>query len=211
MAKMCMHLGGTAPAWAKLIAPWAEYVARTLWAGATSGRTRNSILPTRLTQQRRTEAKGRVWMAAAEPPKADHFCRGCGKAIENRSDSCAQCSVSSSTERLIDVAQAGRVAGHVPEALAKEGKTQRRRALARSFWSPDQQPAWLNEKSYSEKIQPLLASIPASAIARQISVSRWYAGRIREGYRPHPRHWEALAKLVSVSSAEMRCKQSVQS
>jgi hypothetical protein len=26
-----------------------------------------------------------------------------------------------------------------------------------------------------------------------------YAGRIREGYRPHPRHWEALAKLVGVS------------
>jgi hypothetical protein len=36
---------------------------------------------------------------------------------------------------------------------------------------------------------------PAPAIARQISVSRWYAGRIREGYRPHPRHWQALAQL----------------
>jgi hypothetical protein len=25
------------------------------------------------------------------------------------------------------------------------------------------------------------------------------AGRIRQGYCPHPRHWQALAKLVSVS------------
>jgi hypothetical protein len=24
-------------------------------------------------------------------------------------------------------------------------------------------------------------------------------GRIREGYRPHPRHWQALAKLVGAS------------
>jgi CRISPR-associated endonuclease Cas1 len=63
MSQMCTHLGGTAPAWGKLIAPWAEYVARTLWAGATSGRTRNSVLPTRLTQQRRTEAKGKIWTA----------------------------------------------------------------------------------------------------------------------------------------------------
>jgi hypothetical protein len=49
---------------------------------------------------------------------------------------------------------------------------------------------------FSQKIQPLLASMSASAIARQISVSRWYVGRIREGYRPHPRHWEALARLA---------------
>ena len=53
--------------------------------------------------------------------------------------------------------------------------------------------------SCSEKIQPLLVSLSASAIARHISVSRWYAGRIREGYRPHPRHWKALAELVGVS------------
>jgi hypothetical protein len=24
-------------------------------------------------------------------------------------------------------------------------------------------------------------------------------GRIRQGYRPHPRHWKALAELVNVS------------
>ena len=30
-------------------------------------------------------------------------------------------------------------------------------------------------------------------------MSRWYGSRIRQGYRPHPRHWEGLAKLASVS------------
>jgi hypothetical protein len=29
-------------------------------------------------------------------------------------------------------------------------------------------------------------------------VSRWYAGRIREGYRPHPRHWQKLAELAGI-------------
>jgi hypothetical protein len=54
---------------------------------------------------------------------------------------------------------------------------------------------------YSEKIQPLLAQASSSAIAKQIGVSRWYAGRIRQGYRPHPRHWQALAELVHVSNS----------
>jgi hypothetical protein len=40
----------------------------------------------------------------------------------------------------------------------------------------------------------------SSAIASQIGVSRWYAGRIRQGYVPHPRHWQALATLVDVRS-----------
>jgi hypothetical protein len=31
-------------------------------------------------------------------------------------------------------------------------------------------------------------------------VSRWYASKIRQGYRPHPRHWRALADLSGVAS-----------
>ncbi len=61
------------------------------------------------------------------------------------------------------------------------------------------QPTWLTEQVFSEKLQPVLATASATAIAKQIGVSRWYAGRIREGYRPHPRHWQALAELVGLS------------
>src|SRR6266567_1875759 len=53
MSQICTKLSGTVSVWGKLVAPWAEYVARTLWAGARSRRTRLSVLPTRLTQQRR--------------------------------------------------------------------------------------------------------------------------------------------------------------
>ncbi|MFZ2002575.1 MAG: CRISPR-associated endonuclease Cas1 [Candidatus Sulfotelmatobacter sp.] len=199
MAPMCTKLSATAPAWRKLVAPWAEYVVRTLWAGTKSGRARNSVPPTRLTQQRRTEAKGKIWIAAVEPPKADHLCRGCGKTITNGRIHCAKCAVSASTVRLIDAARSGRVAGHTPEALAKEAQTQRQHAQARSAWTPASQPAWLTVQVYLQKIQPSLARMSSSAIASRMGVSRWYAGRIRQGYRPHPRHWEALAELVGVS------------
>jgi hypothetical protein len=64
---------------------------------------------------------------------------------------------------------------------------------------PSSQPAWLTVEFYAEKIQPRLAEISAGAIASLIGVSRWYAGRIRQGYCPHPRHWQSLADLVGVS------------
>jgi hypothetical protein len=66
-------------------------------------------------------------------------------------------------------------------------------------WDASTQPAWLTAEVYRDKVQPLLAAMSGSAIASRIGVSRWYAGRIREGYRPHPRHWQVLAELVGVS------------
>ena len=84
MSPMCTKFSGTVSVWGKLVAPWAEYVARTLWAGGKSRRTGNSVPPTRLTQQRRTEAKGKVWISKVEPPKTDHLCRGCGKTIRTK-------------------------------------------------------------------------------------------------------------------------------
>lgn len=64
--------------------------------------------------------------------------------------------------------------------------------------SPSTRPAWLTAKLFSHKIQPLLAGVPTSVIRSRIGVSRWYASRIRQGYRPHPRHWEALARLAGI-------------
>jgi hypothetical protein len=68
-------------------------------------------------------------------------------------------------------------------------------------WALSSKPAWPTARIYAEKIQPLLAGLPNSAIVSQIGVSRWYAGRIRRGYCPHPRHWQALAGLAGISGA----------
>ena len=97
----------------------------------------------------------------------------------------------------------GRIAGHSPEALAREAATHRKHAEARRQWKPASQPAWLSEQFFAEKIQPALANASATAIAKLMGVSRWYAGRIREGHRPHVRHWLALAELVGVSESSV--------
>lgn len=198
MSPMCTKLSRTASVWGKLVAPWAEYVARTLWDGTKSGRARNSAPPTRLTQQRRIEAKGKNWTSTVEPPKTDHLCRGCGKPITNGRTNCADCAIGAAKERLVSAAHLGRVAARSPEARAKHVASRRRHAEESSAWDQSRQPAWLTGEVFAQQIRPLLADIPTSAIRSRIGVSRWYAGKIRRGYQPHPRHWEALAQLAGI-------------
>jgi hypothetical protein len=119
------------------------------------------------------------------------------KRFKANSVHCKKCDLQIATRRLVEVARVGRIAGHTPAAIAKEAETQRHHAQARSAWRSTSLPAWLTEQAYGENIQPLLTRTSSSAIAKHIGVSRWYAGRIREGHRPHPRHWQALAQLVS--------------
>ena len=194
MLKYCSRVS----VWAKLVAPWAEYVAHTLWT--TASRAGRASIATRLTQQHRREAKGGLPTATVTIPKPDRVCRGCGKIIKAGRRDCGKCAIDSATKRLAEAARIGRVAGHTPEALAKEAESQRQHAKARSSWAGSFQPSWLTSEIYSEKIQPRLAQVSTSAIASRIGVSRWYAGKIREGYRPHPQHWQALAQLVGASA-----------
>jgi len=149
------------------------------------------------TQNNKREAKGAPPLPSSiRAPRRENLCRGCGKTIQDGRTNCASCAVDNAMKNMLDAARIGRQIANSPEARAKRANTQRKNALAQHSWSPSGQPAWLTGKYYSEKVQPVLAAMSASTIARTISVSRWYAGRIREGYRPHPRHWQALAKLA---------------
>lgn len=62
-------------------------------------------------------------MPAHKAPKLERVCRGCGKTIRPESNECLTCSVGSSTERLVEGATVGRIVGHSPKALAKEGES----------------------------------------------------------------------------------------
>ena len=54
---------------------------------------------------------------------------------------------------------------------------------------------------YLEKILPRLRTIKVWQIAEDLQVSQPYAALIRAGRRrPHPRHWETLAKIACVST-----------
>jgi hypothetical protein len=67
-------------------------------------------------------------------------------------------------------------------------------------WNPSEQPEWLTEEFYREKIQPRLSGVTVPAISSALGLSEPYAAQIRAGrYIPHPRHWCALARLVGVS------------
>jgi CRISPR-associated endonuclease Cas1 len=196
MAPFAVKLSETTPMWARAVAPVAEWVARQLWQRQRKP-SRETAPPTRLTQSRKRKPNSVPLVPRGErAPQPQTLCRGCGKEIEQGRTYCAQCAVPDATERLRETARAGRIAGHTPEALRKQGKTQRQHRHAQTEWSPATQPEWLTEEFFAEKIQPKLAALSSSLIASRLGVSRWYAGRIRQGYRPHPRHWQALAKLV---------------
>jgi len=200
MASLAVRLSETAQTWGRAVAPIAEWVAGTLWSRGRKP-TGAVLLPTRLTQRHKREAKGGSPLPSpVSPPHRENICRGCGKTIQIGRTNCAECAVGGATERLISAASLGRVAARSPEARAKHVASRRRHAEACSAWDASKQPAWLTSEVFSQQIQPLLAGVSTSAIRSRIGVSRWYAGRIREGYSPHPRHWQALAELVGVSS-----------
>ncbi len=198
MAQLAIKLSETAPTWGRAVAPLAEWVAGTLWSGRRKPSGAVS-LPTRLTQRHKREAKGGSSLPPPIPvPRRENVCRGCGKTIRVGRNNCANCAIGSATERLVSAASIGRVIARSPEARAKRSATRQQNAQACSKWDASKQPAWLTSEVFSQRIQPLLAKVPTSAIRSRIRVSRWYAGKIRQGYRPHPRHWQALAELVAV-------------
>src|SRR5438477_4118652 len=199
---LCSKLSETAPTWGRLVAPWAEFVAHSLWAGRASQARSPSACKTPITQSRRREAKGTP-APVLRMPKSEHVCRGCGKPIRKEHNDCGDCAVSSATGRLVNAARIGRIAAQRPEARAKHAESARRHARARSSWDAFSQPAWLTSEFFSQRVQPLLTNISTSEIRSGIGVSQWYAGKIRKGYRPHPRHWQALAKLAGLSHEQI--------
>jgi len=198
-SSLAIKLCETSDTWRRLVAPVAEYVAQELWSSVRKpsppSKLAQRLIATRLTQRKKREVKGSD-VPGVKHPKPEHVCSGCGKAIEGRRTHCADCSIGSATEHLVNAAKLGRIAAQSPEARAKHAASRRRHAEACTAWKPSMQPVWLTSEVFSQRIQPMLANVSTSAIRSLISVSKWYAGRIRQGYVPHPRHWLALAKLA---------------
>jgi len=197
MGPFAMRLSETAPTWGRAIAPIAELVSRTLWS--TMRKPSGQRFPaTRLTQNSRRQAKGSSFDAGTENTLNPlRICRICGASIKRTQTYCVSCAVGVSRNGMIEAAKLGRIATHTLEAETLRAKTQRKHAAALAAWRPSELPEWLNEETYRTKIQPALAGITVPAIATALGISEPYATDIRKGRRlPHPRHWEALARLV---------------
>jgi hypothetical protein len=193
-ARLCQ----TAPTWGLAVAPYAEWVARAFWSTIHKP---DAPFATRLTQGNKRETKGRPSFPPAKPaPQPENVCRVCGKSISFGRTYCSECDATTARERIVEIAKVGRIASQAPGPKARRAQTQRRHALARSAWQPSSLPSWLTEEVYDSKIQPLLAGVANPVIMSALGVSVTYAVAIRAGRRrPHPRHWEALAKLVCVT------------
>lgn len=197
MSPFASKLSQTAPTWAHLVAPVAECFAREIF---NSTRIRQPHPAARLTQSNKREARGGAPFAAARPKfRTGRVCLGCGKRLQDQSINCGNCAKEINRERITKAAFLGRVAAQGPEAKAKRSATQRINTQARWAWNPSDQPAWLTERYYSEKIQPILAATSSTAIAKLMNVSISYASDIRKGRVPHPRHWEELAELAGLN------------
>jgi len=199
-ASLTQKLSETAPNWARAVAPFAEWVARTLWSRSRPGTNSNGPA-TRLTQGRRREARGQPALPRVKPlPRPQNICRTCGTQVNRGRNYCLQCSIELAKQQFAGAAKSGRVAAQTDEAQARRSATQQRHFAARKGWVASQHPSWLDSKTYVERIQPRLAQVACSAVASAIGVSMPYAADIRAGRRcPHPRHWQALAALVGVS------------
>jgi len=198
MARFCAKLSQTAPVWGKLVAPWAEYVARTLWStSATSQSKAARSLPTPLTQQHRREAKARAPFPTVEAPKPDRLCRGCGREIPRGTRFCVDCAVTVTHENF----DAGRKSAQHPESLAKRAATQRMHKQAIRNWKPSDLPGWLTRDVYVQQVQPALARVAIAQIRATLGVSEPYSSDIQRGKCiPHPRHWQVLAQLAGLSA-----------
>ena len=173
MAEFAAQLSETARIWRQVLGPLAEWIAHTLWS-TTSQTSRTKVPATRLTQNRKREAKG-------IPPSTI---------------------VTSmvSLENPLIAPKFVRLNAHDPVAQARRAATQRQLAAVLKAWNENDKPDWLDEKFFRDQIQPRLLSIQSSKIQSALSISDAYALRIRAGRCiPHPRHWLNLARLVGVS------------
>jgi CRISPR-associated endonuclease Cas1 len=201
MGSFAMRLSESLSTWSRVVAPIAEWTSRMLWSTARKP-ARLMLPPTHLTQSHRRQAQGKSNPPIAGPPRPPQLCRTCGAKVTEEHRYCQSCAVTVSTQELIKGAQNGRLASHSSEAQANRAEKGRLNTAARRAWLSSDQPAWLNEQSYREKIHPRLAGITVRALASALSVSIPYASNIRSGKRePHPRHWLTIARLVGMAPA----------
>jgi CRISPR-associated endonuclease Cas1 len=201
MGPFALRLSETAPTWGRAVAPIAEWVAQTFWSSSKKPANKKENVPTRLTQRRRSEGRGKNFAAQSKSvPRREKICEVCGaEGVQNRY--CRSCGVEVSRETMVRVALIGHSKPKTSRVKSRISKTLSDHAVANSWWSLSSLPAWLNKEFYVQRIQPQLKTVRVREIAQAMQVSQPYAALIRLGRRrPHPRHWQLLARLVGVSS-----------
>lgn len=214
---LAQELAPTMATWAKLVAPYAEAVARHVARLAKSGLGMDA--PIRTAASDRTRVKVRVRpIAAPAVPKAvrsvpiataANACRSCGAKLTVRKRLfCDQCLPDRREEaQLSTVASfrsagpakiaAMRAAGHdpttTPEAQRRRASTASKQRKAVVAWRDD---GSLDRVDFRRDILPKLQSLPVRVIAEAMGSSISHGSKVRAGLLvPHRRHWCALQQL----------------
>jgi ribosomal protein L32 len=182
------------------VAPVAEWVAQAFWSSPKSS-TNGPAIPTRLTQRRRSEGRGRQYVPAANiAPSPQTICQNCG-ALTLGGRHCPKCGREVSGKKLTELAKLGRTVAVGAEAQKKRSETQHRHEAAKRAWRESPNENWNAPKRYDTEIKPRLSMVTIASIASALGVSEPYAADIRAGRRrPHPRNFQALAGLVGLKA-----------
>jgi len=175
------ELSETSKLWKQALGPFAEWMLHALWSSNSSA-SRIEVPATRLTQDRKREAKG---IPTQLSPESGSIQRALVTNIF--------------CDELRIIPKLARLDRFDPVAQSRRAESQRRQVAAQRAWNPTEKPDWLDEKTYRERVQPQLLRIAAPKIMSALSISEPYAQRIRGGRCiPHPRHWQRLATIVGV-------------
>ena len=213
----------TMPTWARLVAPYAEGLAKHVTRLAKSelrmiapigplprmgGKALQSKAPTLITVQAAPQASSSLPVSIVK-----NACRECGTKLEIRKrlfcDACLpqrRAEVHQTTAALFAAGgpakiAAMRAAGHDPtntsharSRRAKSASVQRQLAVS---WQND---GSLDKIFFQRDILAKLQGISISAIANSMGTSPSHASKVRNGHLiPHKRHWNALKELIESS------------
>jgi CRISPR-associated endonuclease Cas1 len=201
---LARRLCQTADTWRRLAAPVAEFVSQALWSSSRNSASGEQLLPTRLTQRRKSEGRGKKFelriKLTARPTK---ICEVCGaEGVQNRY--CKSCAVETARENMSRAALIGHARPKTQRVKARISKKISQHAIANTWCDSRSLPSWLTEECYVQKIQPLLRGKKVREIAEPMQVSEPYAALVRSGQRrPHKRHWETLSELVGVAAQDL--------
>jgi len=148
MASFAARLTETTQTWARLVAPFAEWVAQTLWNRSSSATLERQIA-TRLTQRRKTEGRGKTFAPKQVSMKTPlKVCSICG--VESASgEYCSACAAIHSRENMTLAAFKWHSTPQNTRAKKRAAQLQSDHAVAISWWSPSSLPTWLNDRENS--------------------------------------------------------------
>ena len=219
-SSLAQELSPTMVTWAKLVAPYAENVARQIGHLAKSGLGIAAPIGPKASVDRARVKVRRRPIAAPTPPKAvrsvpiataPNACRSCGAKLTIRKrvycDQCLPDQMEAQRRAMTPAFQAGgpakiaamRATGHdpttTPEAQQRRAASASQQRKAVVAWRDD---GSLDGADFRRDILPKLQSLPVRVIAEAMGSSISHGSKVRnDRLVPHKRHWNALMLVAN--------------